>query len=61
MTGYIIRVAQIEEAQKKDLLFVEIAHAEEKYPVPAAFAAYAKYMNMRLGQEKYETEDRRII
>ena len=27
---------------------------EKKYPIPAAFAAYARYMDIVLGQEKYE-------
>ncbi|MGI6007787.1 MAG: A/G-specific adenine glycosylase [Ruminococcus sp.] len=53
MTGYIIKVAELEEREKKDLLFVDIQNAEENYPVPAAFGAYASYLNLRLGQEKY--------
>ena len=53
MKGYLVKVAALEGAKRKDLLFVEIQNAEENYPVPAAFEAYASYMNLRLGQEKY--------
>ena len=53
MTGYAVQVAALEESTESDMLFVEVEHAEEKYPVPAAYGAYASYMNLRLGQEKY--------
>lgn len=53
MTGYMVRVAELEEMKKKNMIFVEREHAEEKYPVPAAFASYAKYVNVKIGQEKY--------
>lgn len=60
MTGYMIRVAQLDRSREKEMLFVEVADAEQKYPVPAAFHAYASYMNMRLGQEKYESDTMEI-
>lgn len=53
MIGYVVKVAALEGNEKNDMMFVDIRHAEEKYPVPAAFGAYAAYMNMRLGQDKY--------
>lgn len=53
MIGYVVKVAALEGSQHLDMMFVDIRHAEEKYPVPAAFGAYAAYLNMRLGQEKY--------
>jgi len=64
MKGYAIKVAALEKEQANKMLFVDIQYAEEKYPVPAAFQAYASYMNMRLGQDKYiggnyETVDNR--
>lgn len=52
MTGYVIRVAELDITKKKDLLFIETADVEKQYPVPAAFHAYAAYMNMKLGPEK---------
>ena len=39
------------------LLWVEPQKTERQYPIPAAFAAYTRYLSIRLGQEKYrETE-----
>ncbi len=38
------------------LLFVETARTQREYPIPAAFAAYAKYLSIRLGQERYSTD-----
>lgn len=57
MRGYMVRVAALEEEKQRDLLFVETEDVERSYPVPAAFGAYAAYMNMRLGQEKYNQEE----
>jgi len=36
-----------------DCIFVEVKESEEAYPIPTAFQAYTKYMNIRLGNEKY--------
>ncbi len=59
MIGYVIRVEEPEMrqqvqsgSQKDDLLFVNAEDAKEKYAIPSAFAAYAKYMNIFLGNEK---------
>lgn len=52
MSGYMIQVDSLTR-EEADLLFVEVAESEEKYPIPSAFAAYTKYMNIRLGNEKY--------
>lgn len=58
MHGYMIRVAQLDEAETPaaggEYLFAEAADSEERYAIPAAFAEYTKYMNIRLGQEKYQ-------
>jgi A/G-specific adenine glycosylase len=61
MIGYMVLVEDLEEALKRKegempLLFVEPQQTEREYPVPAAFAAYTKYLSIRLGQEKYNTE-----
>lgn len=53
MTGYLVRVASLDSGEGTGFLFVDIGTAEEKYPVPAAFGAYAKELQLRLGQEKY--------
>lgn len=51
MRGYAILV----EEPKIDsgLLFVEPRTSEEQYAIPAAYAAYSRYMNIRIGQEKF--------
>lgn len=52
MTGYVIRVDELAE-NDSGMLFVEAADSEERYPIPAAFAAYTKYMNIRLGNGRF--------
>ena len=60
MTGYAVRVeepemqpqVQSEKIGTDGLLFVDAEDAKEKYAIPSAFAAYAKYMNILLGNEK---------
>lgn len=45
MQGYMVEVDSLTR-EEAGLLFVEAAHSEETYPIPAAFAAYTKYMNI---------------
>lgn len=56
MSAYLVWIEDPE--CQGEYLFVEPSLTEEKYPIPAAFAAYAKYMEIRLGQEKYREESR---
>ncbi len=44
MTGYLIRVASLEQMKNHGLLFVEKAQSEKQYAIPSAFRAYTKYM-----------------
>ena len=37
-------------------LFVEAEDARERYAIPSAFAAYAGYMNLRLGKDGFLKE-----
>ncbi|MDO4634133.1 MAG: A/G-specific adenine glycosylase [Eubacteriales bacterium] len=55
MIGYQIRIEEPEEYEEK-YLFVEPEETEKNYPIPAAFSAYVRYLDIRLGQEKYEEE-----
>ncbi len=57
MIGYAVKVAALEEEKQGDMLFVNQKETEDRYTIPAAYSAYTKYMNIRLGQEKYEVED----
>lgn len=36
------------------LIFVDAVDAGERYAIPSAFAAYAKYMNIKLGKERFK-------
>ena len=58
MIGYAILVEEAdmciqEEIDAQKLIFAEAADSEEKYAIPAAFAAYAGYMNIKIGNEKF--------
>ena len=53
MQGYMVEVDSLTR-EEAGLLFVEAAHSEEAYPIPAAFAAYTKYMNIRMGNERFK-------
>ncbi len=56
MIGYAIRVDELERPSNsgsETFLFAERGETEEKYPIPSAFSAYAKYLRIRLGNEKY--------
>ena len=60
MTGYAVRVEEPEmhpqvQCEKKSCRWIIICgsrRCKEKYAIPSAFAAYAKYMNILLGNEK---------
>ncbi len=57
MTGYSVLVEESKD-DHEGILFVETEKTEKEYPIPAAFASYAKYLNIRLGQEKYEKQQK---
>lgn len=50
MTGYAVRVEEL-EGESRGMLFVDRTEAERDYPIPAAFGAYAKHMNIMLGNK----------
>ena len=51
MKGYAVRVEELEE-ETEGLLFVERESVEKEYPIPSAFAAYAKQINLVLGNQR---------
>ena len=59
MIGYCIRVDELEPVGgvKEGLLFVEPARTEKEYPIPSAYAAYTDYLQIRIGNGKYEAEN----
>ncbi|MCM1185834.1 MAG: A/G-specific adenine glycosylase [Lachnoclostridium sp.] len=61
MKGYLVRVDELSDPNKenpgkavKDWLYIDPGDTEEQYPIPAAFSAYTKYLDIKLGQEKYQ-------
>ncbi len=54
MTGYAVSLEEAENMDQNGMFFIEAKETEAKYPIPAVFAAYAHYMDIILGQEKYE-------
>ncbi|MDE7310089.1 MAG: A/G-specific adenine glycosylase [Eubacterium sp.] len=54
MTGYMVRVAQLDDPvlKKAGYVFAESRVSEEKYAIPSAFARYTKYMDIHLGIRK---------
>ena len=40
------------EGEVDGMLFVERKTVEKEYPIPSAFAAYAKHLNIVLGNKK---------
>lgn len=56
MKAFQIRVDELadkeEKPEKEQWIFVETKEAEEKYPLPSAFAAYTKYLNIMQGSDK---------
>ncbi len=51
MQGYAVLIEEPE--LESELLFVEAHTSEEKYAIPSAFAVYAKYLGIKIGQEKF--------
>jgi len=46
-----------EKMAENHLIFVDAEKSQENYAIPSAFAAYAKYMGIRLGNEKFLETD----
>ena len=51
MTGFAVRVAEL-EGETDGMLFVERKTVEKEYPIPSAFAAYAKHIDVVLGNKR---------
>ena len=54
MIGYRIRVDELERACIEEMIFIHPEEIQEAYPIPAAFETYTNYINIKLGQEKFE-------
>lgn len=57
MKAYAVRIDELHDEKfflKEKYQFVHPKETEEKYPIPSAFSAYAEYLNIKLGNEKFE-------
>lgn len=58
MKGYLIRVDELAPKHtgpdSSDWIYIDPLETREKYPIPSAFAAYAKGLNMKLGIREEE-------
>ena len=52
MEGYAVQLDELSENQSKGLLFVNPKEVEKEYPIPSAFEAYTRYLEIQLGPEK---------
>lgn len=63
MRGYLVRVDELDPTgmhgecvDAGDWLYIRPEETREKYPIPAAFAAYTKILSIRLGRENFKEE-----
>ncbi len=56
MIGYVIKVDELDDDQalNNGIIFVDPQETEKEYPIPMAFQTYTKYMNISLGNEKFQ-------
>lgn len=54
MTGYAIKVDELEKNCKEEMIFASPNEIQENHSMPAAFEGYTGYVNIKLGQNKYE-------
>ena len=63
MTGYLIRTDELANqktaAEKAGFIFAEKEEIERNYPLPSAYAAYAKYLDITQGADKFRKADKR--
>lgn len=51
MTGFAVRVEEL-EGESEGMLLIDREVVEKEYPIPSAFAAYAKHMDIILGNKR---------
>ena len=54
MTGYAVRVDELEHTHAKGMTFVHPEEIQKEYAIPAAFEAFTDQIGILIGQEKYE-------
>lgn len=58
MLGYAVKVDELDKPGQGagGLLFVEKEKTEADYPIPSAFRAYTKYLNIRQGSNQFQKD-----
>lgn len=60
MKGFVVRVDELEKClptgESADWLFIEPSQTKEAYPIPSAYAAFAKYVRIRRGKDYFDQE-----
>ena len=56
MSGYMIQVDSLTR-EESEIEFVEIEKAQKEYAIPSAFAAYTRYLDLKLGVSKEKKID----
>ena len=60
MKGYMVRVDELEPKQpgrdSDSWIYIEPQETKERYPIPTAFLAYTKSLNIKLGNDKFQKE-----
>lgn len=59
MTGYMVYVDELEKMNfhpSEDFIYVLPEETRERYPIPSAFKAYAKYIHMTVGNDVFREQ-----
>ncbi|MBP3206318.1 MAG: A/G-specific adenine glycosylase [Lachnospiraceae bacterium] len=58
MKGYMVRIDELEGKQAEggsgDWIYIHPEETKDRYPIPSAFAAYTKLLQIKLGKEKFQ-------
>lgn len=58
MKGYLVRVDELEPYEPgdgiEDWIYIDPVETREKYPIPSAFEAYTKHLQMILGKDRWK-------
>ena len=55
MTGYAVRVDELEKNCKENMIFAKPEEIQKTYSIPAAFEKYTHYVDIKLGQNKFRS------
>lgn len=56
MRGYFVQLDETGECPENQM-FVDVRETEKKYPIPSAFRRFCAYLDLKLGNEAFGSED----